>query len=194
MWYNDVISIVYGLAARELCALRWRILNPSLTQTQPGKSALDNTRTLCASFGIFLVPCWLGTSIKLFLEAHPLSTISVLVSDYSLRLIHYLQFKCQYLTIPWGSSTIYNFCASIRLFLEAHPLSTISVPVSDYSFRLIHYLQFLCQYPTIPWGSSTLYNFCASIRLFLEAHPLSTTSVLVSDYSLRLIHYLRFLC
>jgi len=32
-WYNDVISDVYGLTARELAVLRWWILNSSITQT-----------------------------------------------------------------------------------------------------------------------------------------------------------------
>jgi hypothetical protein len=31
-WFNDVISGVYGLTARELAALRWWILNSSITQ------------------------------------------------------------------------------------------------------------------------------------------------------------------
>jgi hypothetical protein len=49
--------------------------------TQLGKAALDNTRTLCATLGTFLEACSLATSIRLFLEAHPLFTISEPVSD-----------------------------------------------------------------------------------------------------------------
>jgi hypothetical protein len=168
MRYNDVISIVYGLPARELCALRWRIFNRGLTQT----TLLRYPWTL----PWILYKCW------------------VPLSEYSLRLVPCPKFPCQHVTIPWGSSKIYHFCANTKLFVEAHPKFTISVPIPNSSLRLIQNLLFLCQSRTLRWGSSKIYHFCANPKLFVEAHPKFTISVPIPNSSLSLVQNLQCLC